>query len=101
MACSDTDDSNKVFDINSFPQRWELIGMSGGISGEFFTGIDMPWQETITLQNNKRFIKIRETKEERIEGGGVFAFSEIRLRASSGRFTQMQKGSDKSLPSNC
>ncbi len=62
IGCSDTDDSNKVFDIYSFPQYWKLMGMSGGLSGKLFTGLEMSWQEAITLQSNKRFIKVTDPK---------------------------------------
>ncbi len=76
MACSDKDDSGDIFDINSFPQQWELMEMSGGLSGQLFKGSEMSWQESITLQSDKRFIKVRQVENERIEGVGVFAFSE-------------------------
>ncbi len=50
--------------------------MSGGLSGKLFTGSEMSWQESITLQSNKRFIKVRQIENDRIEGVGFFTFSE-------------------------
>ncbi|MGB5204018.1 hypothetical protein [Eudoraea sp.] len=76
VACTNNDDSENVFDIKSFPQEWELTGMSGGLSPVLLTGSDMTWQETLTLESDGRFLKVRRFDEVRIEGAGDFSFSE-------------------------
>lgn len=96
-ACSDLDDSNMVFDINSFPQKWTLTGMSGGLSGIFFTGSEMSWQETITLQNQKRFLKRRQIGNEVFEGVGVFAFVE----KEGEMYLSLEYNSETELIENC
>ncbi len=76
ISCSVKNDSGDVLDIGSFPQQWILTGMSGGLTGSFFTGSEMSWQETITLQSDMRFLKIRQFEDEKLEGSGSFAFNE-------------------------
>lgn len=77
FGCSQADDSDKIFDKNSFPQEWKLVGMSGGLSGSFFEGAEMPWQETITLQSSFRFIKVRQVENRNYRGTGAFTFTKL------------------------
>lgn len=76
VACTNNDEPENVFDIKSFPQEWKLTGMSGGLSNVVLTGSDMTWQETLTLESDRRFLKVRRFDEVRIEGAGDFSFSE-------------------------
>ena len=97
MSCSDLDDSNQVFDIHSFPQKWALTGMSGGLSGVLITGSEMSWQETITLQNQHRFLKRRQVGNEIFEGVGVFAFVE----KEGEMYLSLEYDSETELIENC
>lgn len=76
FACSDSDDAVNVFDIDSFPQRWELTTMIGSIPGAVFEDDELLWQETITLKSDGSFIKVRLIDNKRLEGTGSFVFSE-------------------------
>mgnify|MGYP000017622803 CR=1 FL=1 len=77
IGCSTKDNSSEVLDIGSFPQQWKLTGMSGGLTGSFFTGSAMSWKETITLQNDMRFLKVRQFENVKLEGSGSFIFNEV------------------------
>lgn len=77
FSCSNSTDDDSIFEINTFPQHWELKGMSTGISGGFLEGSALPWSETIVLEKNKRFLKTRLTNDSEIKGEGNFEFTEI------------------------
>lgn len=51
--------------------------MSTGLSGGFLEGQDLPWAETILLQNNGNFIKTRWVDGQKKEGNGLFDFNKI------------------------
>ncbi|MBC30731.1 MAG: hypothetical protein CMH48_07775 [Muricauda sp.] len=74
-ACSDSV-SDQPFDVNGFPQQWELTGMSGSISGFILEGDDLPWKETIVLNIDETFIKIREIDVMQSVGTGSFLIEE-------------------------
>ncbi|MGB5357806.1 MAG: hypothetical protein WBN11_14040 [Eudoraea sp.] len=76
IGCTNSNDSEGSFDMNSFPQEWKLTGMSGGLTNNILIGNDMPWQENITLEEDGRFLKARQFEEVRIEGAGSFSFEE-------------------------
>ena len=76
-SCSSTTDNETNFDGNSFPQRWQLMGMSTGISGGFLEGQDLPCAETILLQKDGSFVKTRWLDDEKKEGSGLFEFNKI------------------------
>ena len=76
FACSDSDDSGNVFNIDSFPQRWELTTMTGSIRGAVFEGDQLPWQESINLKGDGSFIKVRLIDNQTLQGAGIFVFSE-------------------------
>lgn len=97
ISCTTSDDSSGVLDIDSFPQQWKLTGMSGGLSGSFFTGSEMSWQETITLQSDMRFLKIRQFEDEKLEGSGSFAFNE----KEGEMYLTLEYDSETQLIENC
>lgn len=70
-ACSDPA-SDHPFDENNFPQKWELTGMSGSIPGFLLEGDNLLWKETIALNFEKTFIKIREIDGAESEATGSF-----------------------------
>ena len=74
-ACSDPA-SDHPFDKNNFSQKWELTGMSGSIPGFLLEGDDLLWKETIALNFDKTFIKIREIDGAESEGTGSFFYEE-------------------------
>ncbi len=77
LSCSGSKEDGITFDANTFPQQWELTGMSTGISGQFLEGDDLPWTETIVLKTDMRFVKMRFVDNQKKEGEGVFEFNEI------------------------
>ncbi|WP_431129817.1 hypothetical protein [Flagellimonas flava] len=77
FSCSNSARDDLIFDSNIFPQRWELTGMSTGLSGGLLEGDDLPWTETIVLEKDSRFFKTRLLDNEESEGKGIFDFSEI------------------------
>lgn len=74
LSCSDEELSPESFDIQNFPQFYQLSGMNTGLSGQILTGNDLPYQETILLKASKKFVKTRNTKDTTIIGEGTFEF---------------------------
>lgn len=77
ISCSNSAENDQIFDSNTFPQRWELTGMSTGLSGGFLEGDALPWSEEIVLRSNRRFLKTRFVNSEKVEGKGIFKLDEV------------------------
>ena len=66
ISCSfnkgiDPEDLNEKFDSEQYPQKWQLIEMSGSIATvPPTTGSDMEYQEYYLLYSDKTFMKSRE-----------------------------------------
>ncbi|MCX2741668.1 hypothetical protein [Pontibacter anaerobius] len=61
---------------NQYPQKWQLVSMSGNIANvPPQTGDDMAWQEAYMLNSDNTFIKTREQNGTRIEASGTFVIA--------------------------
>ena len=96
-GCNDDDDSQEPFDIKSFPQTWVLDQMTIGLSGQVLTENELPYQETIALQNDKRFVKTRDSEGTITVGEGSFSF----ITSEAGIVLNMIYDSDTNLISSC
>lgn len=73
-SCSN-DDS---LDTNVFPQKWNLVKMTGQIPNSETVGEEMEWQEFYILKQDKSFVKNRERDGITIEVSGTFELIEER-----------------------
>lgn len=87
----------KEFDLEKFPQKWQLISMSGQILNSTTTGPDMEWQETYFLNSNGTFTKSRERNGILTEASGTFVFKDL----SDGKFLELSYESGTTLVASC
>ncbi len=55
-----------------FPQKWQLVRVSGNMMNSETTGMAMQWQESILLNSDNTFIKTRQLPDKTIESSGTF-----------------------------
>ena len=65
-------------DVNVYPQKWELVSMSGNIANtKPLKGNDLPYKETYTLNKDSSFIKIRIKNELTQTASGTFTIEKF------------------------
>ena len=96
-SCSDDSNSEEYFNIENFPQIWILDSMNIGLSGQFLTGEDLPYQEKIILQIDGSFSKSRDTAGELNVGKGSFSF----INMDNRKILSMTYDSETDLISSC
>ena len=72
ITCSKEDQ----FDIEKYPQKWQLVKMYGETSESEVKGENMEWQEYYLLNSDGTFTKHREWDGSQIEASGTFSFTE-------------------------
>ncbi len=99
FSCSNDDESTTTeFDAKQYPQKWQLIEMTGSIANVPPTrGNDMEWQEYYILQSNKTFIKSREVNSEITEATGTYKF----ITLSDDTYIELLYPSNNILIGNC
>jgi len=88
---------DEKFDIEQYPQKWQLIKMTGQIPDSETTGTDMEWQEFYLLNSNGTFIKSREQNGIFSEESGNFAYEDL----SDGTYLLLTYESDNAIIGNC
>jgi hypothetical protein len=63
FSCSKEDEIELKFDINQYPQKWELKRILGTFPVFERTGDDMDWQEYILLNSDTTYTRYREQDE--------------------------------------
>jgi hypothetical protein len=59
---------------DQFPQKWQLVKMTGEMVNSESTGDDMDWQEYYILKSDDTFTKFREREGLLSEASGTFEF---------------------------
>ena len=81
FSCSNNsiskDGLESIYDLNTYPQKWQLEKMSGSIPNSETEGSDMEWQETYILNDDGTFIKSRIRNNVDTEATGIFVFQEL------------------------
>ena len=85
------------FDIEQYPQKWQLIKMTGQIPNSEATGTNMEWQEFYLLNSNATFIKSRERDGILTEESGNFLFEEF----NDEKYLVLSYETDNSLIGSC
>jgi hypothetical protein len=60
---------------DQFPQKWQLVKMTGEMVNSESTGDDMDWQEYYILKSDDTFTKFREREGLLSEASGTFEFA--------------------------
>ncbi|MEM1336966.1 MAG: hypothetical protein AAF717_05005 [Bacteroidota bacterium] len=74
ISCSETEQSEPLGD--SLPQTWILVRFNAGLSGEVFSGEDLPYRESIILNTDSTFTRIRIRNDEQITAIGTFEYTQ-------------------------
>jgi hypothetical protein len=85
------------FDNEQYPQKWELIEMTGNIQNSVIRGANMPYQEFYLFDANDTFIKHRQQNGLVIEVSGSFSFEED----SDGKSLQLNYKTDNKIIGSC
>lgn len=103
ISCSfnkeiDPENSNKEFNSDQYPQKWQLKEMSGMLANvPPSTGSDMDWQEYYLLYFDNTFIKSRERDNVVTEETGIYDF----VILSDENYLELIYESDNFLIGNC
>jgi hypothetical protein len=93
LSCTKDDE----FDFEKYPQKWQLIKMTGQIPNSETTGADMEWQEFYLLNSDRTFIKSRERNGVLTEEPGTFSFEDL----SDGKYLVLTYEADNDIIGNC
>lgn len=66
-----------VLDSTQFPQKWQLIKMTGSKLNYETTGVNMEWQESYLFNSDGTFIKSRERNGKITEALGNYIIKKI------------------------
>lgn len=83
---------------NQFPQKWELVQMSGNLANMSpDTGSEMAWQEYYLLKSDSTFTKLRTEEDKTVEEKGNYKFLYLR----DGKYLELSYASANELIGNC
>jgi hypothetical protein len=102
ISCSKNEKSDlvqyhQVFDSKLFPQKWQLVKMTGNIPNSETTGVAMNWQESYLLNSDGSFTKSRKRDGKLTEGSGTFVFKDI----SGGKYLELTYLSASDIIGSC
>lgn len=74
VACSPhgNDETQEEFSNDTFPQKWQLVEMSGQMANSTRTGKDIDWQEYYLLEKDGTFVKSRTRDGKTTTASGVY-----------------------------
>lgn len=93
FSCSEDD----KFNFEQYPQKWQLVKMTGQIPNSEVTGANMEWQESYMLNSDGTFTKYRERSGILTEASGTFAFKDL----SGGKYLELTYESDNDIIGSC
>ena len=100
-SCSTNDQSSEEaveLKSDAFPQKWELVAMSGMVAGvPATTGDDMEWQEHYLLFADSTFVKSRERDNEILEDTGTY----LKVTTDEGGYIELTYETESELLGNC
>jgi hypothetical protein len=87
----------KEFDLDKFPQEWQLTTMYGQIPNSTTYGSDMEWQESYQLNSDRTFTKTRVRDGVLTEASGTFEFKDL----TDGKFLELTYTSNSPIIGSC
>lgn len=97
ISCTKDYTEELEFDIQQYPQKWQLIEMSGNIQISVTMGAKMTWQEFYLLDANGTFIKYREQDGIVVQVSGNFSFEE----KPDGKYLTLEYKTDNPIIGSC
>jgi len=85
------------FDFAQYPQKWQLVKMTGQIPNSETTGANMAWQEFYLLRADSTFIKSRERNGQVTEASGSYTT----VTLADGKYLNLAYETDNSIIGNC
>lgn len=76
FSCSKEADELIEFESDEYPQKWELVRITGQLVGSVWTGGDMQWQEYYLLKSDSTFLRWRVEGDQEFEEEGTFSVKE-------------------------
>ena len=95
ISCSETEQSEPLRE--GLPQRWTLVSFNTGLSGEVFSRENLPYQESIFLNPDSTFTRIRIHNNERIEAIGTFEY----IQQNGENYLILRNAEENELIGNC
>jgi hypothetical protein len=89
--------TNDGFDTDSYPQKWQLVKMSGQVPNSEQTGADMAWQEYYIFQNNGSFLKQRVQDGVQYNASGSYTLK----TTAEGQFFELIHTADSEIVGSC
>jgi len=71
-----TKETDDMAEILEYTGKWELIKMTGSLEGSEYTGLDMEWQESYMINENRTFTKTRIQGDEIITISGTYSIND-------------------------
>ncbi len=93
ISCS----KDQKVDPNRYPQKWQLVKMTGQIPNAETTGDDMEWQEYYVLYSDRTFSKYRERDSVSTNASGTFVFNTV----SDATYLELHYGSGNDIIGSC
>ena len=87
----------KEFDLDKFPQKWQLTSMSGQTPNSTTSGSDMEWQESYLLNSDGTFRKSRIQNGVLTEASGTFVFKDL----TDGKFLELFFKNSSNIIGSC
>jgi len=88
---------NQDINLVAYPQKWQLVKMSGQMRGSETTGENMLWQEYYVLNSDGTFIKMRKQKNKVTAAKGKYEFVDL----SDGKYLKLTHESKNKIIGNC
>ena len=88
---------NQEINLDAYPQKWQLVKMSGQMRGSETTGEHMPWQEYYILNSDDTFVKQRKVSNKVTEAKGKYEF----VIMSDGKYLKLTHESNNKIIGNC
>lgn len=85
------------FNIEKFPQKWQLVLMSGQIANSETKGSNMAWQESYALNADGTFIKSRERNGSVSKASGKFSIKD----SPDGKYLLLTYSTSNDLIGSC
>ena len=87
----------REFDLDKFPQKWQLTSMFGQTPNSTTSGSDMEWQESYLLNSDGTFTKSRIRNGVLTEASGTFVFKDL----TDGKYLELSYESNSDIIGSC
>ena len=97
LSCSESEEAETLQLQDGLPQTWVLVSFNAGLSGEVFSGENLPYHESIRLNTDSTFTRTRVQDNESTTVSGTFEYGQI----SNDDFLILHNTEENDLIGNC